>query len=210
MDDFILELPNFVPEAFCKHLIKKFESDDRKKDGMVVIGSEERVIPELKNSEEIFISDLEDWEKENQDLRYFLSKAVIYYNNRLKNIFKYNQPIQPFDMFINNPMGGTGYSIQKQKRGSKYAWHFDGELESNDRPDAPYLFMIMYLNTLEPHEGGQTEFSNGRKIRPECGKIMMCPASWTFPHCGNEVKADNKYILTVGINLYCPISPTKS
>jgi len=208
MDDFILELPNFVPKAFCKHLIEKFESDHRKRDGLIIINGEERVIPELKNSKEIFISGLEDWEKDDEEIRFFMSKALEHYNKRLQHLFEHNQPIHTFGTLLSANMGDLGYTLQRQQRGAKYAWHYDGGSTGNNQMH--YLFVIMYLNTLEPNEGGQTMFSNGRKIRPECGKIMMCPSSWTYPHCGAEVKADNKYILTTGINSTFQSSSSKS
>jgi hypothetical protein len=85
-----------------------------------------------------------------------------------------------------------GYAIQKQKKGAQYKWHFDQESGILDS----YLFGILYLNTLSEDEGGCTEFINGRKIRPECGKMLLSPANWTYAHCGNEVKSDSKYILT--------------
>ena len=56
------------------------------------------------------------------------------------------------------------------------------------------LTFLFYLNTLE--EGGHTEFWGNYKIKPETGKLLLFPASWTFPHCGKTPISDNKYIIT--------------
>src|SRR6056300_895035 len=115
----------------------------------------------------------------------------------LQTDYNYNQVKHAFEAIIHSPIDyDYTPTIQKQTKGSKYAWHFDGGLKSNK-----FLLVIVYLKTLEPHEGGCTEFDHGRKIKPECGKIMICPASWTYPHCGNEVKGETKYTLTTVVNL---------
>ena len=54
-----------------------------------------------------------------------------------------------------------------------------------------YLF---YLNTIE--EGGETEFIDGTKIKPETGKLLIFPATWTYEHRGNVPISSNKYICT--------------
>ena len=60
----------------------------------------------------------------------------------------------------------------------------------------------MYLNTLDYNEGGITEFINGRKIKPDIGKILIFPSNWSFVHRGQEVKSKViKYTITTSINL---------
>jgi hypothetical protein len=47
------------------------------------------------------------------------------------------------------------------------------------------------------NEGGETEFFNGRiKIKPEKGKLLLFPSTWTFMHKGNTPISSNKYIVT--------------
>ena len=44
--------------------------------------------------------------------------------------------------------------------------------------------------------GGETEIWDSHKIKPECGKLLLFPSCWTFPHRGNVPISGNKYILT--------------
>ena len=195
-NDLILELPNFIPESFCEHLINKFESDINKKPGEVMYDGIRSVIPELKNSTEICMCCTSGWECEHNKCKWYLDQAVKLYMLCLKNEYDYNQIKHTFEPILQIPIKYEYTpNIQKQIKGSKYAWHYDGGVTTNE-----LLLIIVYLNTLEPHEGGCTEFGHGRKIRPETGKVMICPASWTYPHCGNEVKGDRKYIISTAVD----------
>jgi hypothetical protein len=197
-NDLIMELPDFVPKSFCDHLIQKFENDDNKKNGNVCYEGEYMYRPELKESMEIHVSSNPDYIEEDKTLYEYIYKSVELYNKYISDEYSYKQSIHTFRPILNSVshkgLSDKGYVIQRQKRGSIYKWHYDSEENS-------YLFGMLYLNTLQSHEGGCTEFINGRKVRPECGKIMLCPASWTYAHTGNEVKTDYKYTVTFMIFL---------
>jgi hypothetical protein len=193
--DLILELPGFVPESFCKHLIEKFENDEDKRDGVIIHGERHIVNKELKNSIELELTSPK-WSLEDTKISEYVQSVCELYTSILTNEYNYEQPMHAFAPLLSvvKKFGvyDVGYAIQKQKKGAEYKWHYDQDASIADS----YIFGILYLNTLEPDEGGCTEFINGRKIRPECGKIMLCPANWTYAHCGNEVKSESKYILT--------------
>ena len=192
MEKFILELDNFIPKSLCNHLIQKFNNDSRKRVSITIESGRKVVKPDVKNSTELLISNLDDWKNEDTIISKYISDAIEKYHNFIRNNFNYKNSRHPFEMFLNQPIGDGGYIIQKQDRGAKYAWHYDwGPF------DGSFILMIIYLNTLKSNEGGTTEFSNGKTVRPECGKILIFPASWTFPHCGNIVESDNKYIMTI-------------
>ena len=62
--DFIYVKDNSLTKDFCIHVIKKFDEDPRKKDG--VVGSEgKRVDKNLKDTVDIPISRTEGWEEED-------------------------------------------------------------------------------------------------------------------------------------------------
>lgn len=201
MKDLILEIPNFVPEVLCNHLIKKFDFDQNKQDGVVCMDGERKVIPELKNCKEINITKLgRDWEWEDSEMCKIIHDAVKSYFIFLKKNFDHDQPRHMFQKLIEcPPTSDYGYTIQKQSENAKYAWHYDGGF--GELNQFTFLFVIIYLNTIEPGDGGETEFMSGRKVRPERGKIIMFPASWTYPHCGNKILKGDKYILTTIIRL---------
>jgi len=192
-NDLVMELPEFVPKSFCDHLIQKFENDNNKMCGNVCYGGEYIYKPEMKESEEIIVSSNPDYIEEDKTLCKYIHKAIELYTKYISTEYDFKQSIHAFEPMLNcvdkDGLVDKGYTIQRQRRGSIYKWHYDSEENS-------YLFGMLYLNTLQPHEGGTTEFISGRKIQPESGKIMLSPASWTYLHTGNEVKGDYKYTVT--------------
>lgn len=191
MDRYILEMPNIIPPELCKRLIDKFEKDPRKKKGVIGgIDNMRHIDESLKKSVEIHFTSVGGWEKEDAELSKYVSIAIKKYLDALKNNFRDKGNEDIFGDIWGVNLVDTGFDLQRIDRGSKYAWHHDGYIDDRGR----IANILMYLNTLEPHEGGTTELISGRKIRPEVGKIVMFPASWTFAHCGNEVKAPHKYI----------------
>ena len=57
-----------------------------------------------------------------------------------------------------------------------------------------FLVFFVYLNTVA--EGGETEFPTlDLQVSPECGTILVFPATWTFLHRGNVPISNDKYIL---------------
>ena len=69
--------------------------------------------------------------------------------------------------------------------------HVDvGSLDSAMR----FLVLFVYLNDVE--EGGETEFPDlDLTIAPECGTMLLFPATWTYLHRGNTPISNDKYIL---------------
>jgi hypothetical protein len=77
--------------------------------------------------------------------------------------------------------------VQRYKVGDFFDWHVDS-LSGVNRIFA----FIIYLNEND----GCTEFLNGKKVKPEPGKIAFFPTTWTYPHRGQEIKVGTKYIIT--------------
>jgi hypothetical protein len=69
--------------------------------------------------------------------------------------------------------------------------HVDvGSLDSAMR----FLVLFVYLNDVE--EGGETEFPDlDLTITPECGTMLLFPATWTYLHRGNTPISNDKFIL---------------
>ena len=69
--------------------------------------------------------------------------------------------------------------------------HVDvGSLDSAMR----FLVLFVYLNDVE--EGGETEFPDlDLTISPECGTMLLFPATWTYLHRGNTPISNDKFIL---------------
>ena len=190
-NDLILELPNFVPETLCKTLIEKFEnSTNPHQAGRVVYGGKVAVIPQLKNSMELCMYCEPTMESEYKEIIKYIKRAYKEYLSRLYHENIHDQLLHMFEAkFALKPLHDYSPSIQRQPRGGKYAWHYDEETNGH------FAQLMIYLNTLGHDEGGCTEFYHGRKVRPECGKLLIWPGTWAYPHCGNEVKAEYKYAI---------------
>ena len=201
MDNFVLEIPNALPKHLCEEMIKRFESDERKVSGVVsygMISDKPFEDPELKKSVELFISVCDDWGDIDKSISECISKCIRTYFNYIKSNFDdWNAKLNPLQSFVNMTVVDSGYQIQKTPKGGKYAWHYDGGIGNND-----IASVIIYLNTLDYGEGGCTKFTNGRKVRPETGKMLIFPRTWTFIHSGEEVKSDkHKYTCIARISL---------
>ena len=57
-----------------------------------------------------------------------------------------------------------------------------------------FLVFFVYLNNVD--FGGETEFPTfDLQVSPECGTILIFPATWTYLHRGNTPITNDKYIL---------------
>lgn len=79
--------------------------------------------------------------------------------------------------------------IEKQTRGGGFDWHMDSRHGPGDQR---FLTVLFYLSDIL--RGGETEFLYQKvKIRPERGKIMLCPPFWSHIHQGREPLKGIKY-----------------
>ena len=179
--DLIYENNNALKPKVCEDIIQRFRHDDRKAPGITTSG---KVMPELKKSMDLAISDLDEWEDIDRTLFQSLAENLEEYAKRILEI-------------IGNPLWSseikdTGYNIKRYKQNDYYNWHVDCQtyIEGWTRTIAG----IWYLNEVE--EGGETEFAFGHKVVPSTGKLILFPATWNFPHRGLSPIKGNKYIIT--------------
>ena len=179
--DLIHENNNALKPKVCEDIIQRFRHDDRKAPGITTSG---KVMPELKKSMDLAISDLDEWEDIDRTLFQSLAENLEEYAKRILEI-------------IGNPLWSseikdTGYNIKRYRQNDYYNWHVDCQtyIEGWTRTIAG----IWYLNEVE--EGGETEFAFGHKVVPETGKLILFPATWNFPHRGLSPIKGNKYIIT--------------
>lgn len=205
MDNFILEIPNAIPNHLCDEIISRFEKDSRKSPGVINIDDEWLCIPDMKESIAIKISVYKDWEDVDLKINKILNDSLLKYFKFLKHgmcVEKQSMhPIAPYasyeDSYTLPSVSDSGYVVNKIVSGGSYKWHHDSALGTFE-----FATVIMYLNTLDYDEGGITEFINGRKIKPDIGKILIFPSTWTFTHRGQEVKSKvGKYTITSSITL---------
>jgi Rps23 Pro-64 3,4-dihydroxylase Tpa1-like proline 4-hydroxylase len=196
-NQFIWQKKNCLTPEFCNHLISKFEKDNRSYPG--VVGRNLEVRPEIKSSLDLNISRLGDWKNEDHILFENLTKSLEEYEEYIQNQF----PHTKMTIFVSSDVDDSGYQIQRTKPGEYYTWHDDQKVDYD--LNVRTLTYIWYLNTIT--EGGYTEFYDGTKIHPECGKLLIFPATWTFSHRGVSPKSETKYICTGWMRYKLPSIP---
>jgi hypothetical protein len=165
-------------------------------DGQVMSG----IYKNIKDTKDMSIpKNDEKWKRIEDTLTKELSFGLEKYLNSLKKK-EYNFP---YNSGLNYQLieGGDAnihidfFMIQRYEKGKgKYVYHNDFHNDPENRRHRVITF-IFYLNDIA--EGGETEFWGGTfKIKPEKGKLVLFPASWTYPHRGIMTISDNKYIIT--------------
>jgi hypothetical protein len=200
MEKLVLEIPNFIPDDVCESVVRRFENDGRKVEGSFSYPVGDQVLTRLKNNTELTIASCTDWEDMNTLFLNYTLKAYNEYVKHLKDTFDgYGDPRYPIyaRQLCTNNIICTGFPIQRLRTGDVYDWHHDG----SDMSKSYFIQLIFYLNTLQENQGGCTEFIDGKKVRPEMGKVLMYPCSWTFPHKGGEILDGYKYICTTTVSI---------
>lgn len=184
---YVYEVKNVLPADYCKHLIDKFEKNDYKRRG--ICGSDENTIKRnIKMSTDLDIFSDPSFESEVD----YISKVI---NPHISDFFrKFDKNIKNYHTTtassINKPYS-PWIQIQRTEKGEYFEWHSDYSTEVDRR-----LAFILYLNTLDENDGGETEFMDGKIVRPEVSKLIIFPSTWTNYHRGKEVLGKTKYILT--------------
>lgn len=130
----------------------------------------------------------------NNELSINLKKYISNLNNNeeFKNIDQLSNQIYVF--FENTKLSTNAFMVQRYtKNVGKYVYHNDFRIELAEKKYRILTF-LWYLNTVE--EGGETAFGEELKIKPEMGKLLLFPASWTYPHAGKMPISSDKYIIT--------------
>jgi|TARA_B110001452_G_scaffold94534_2_gene78104 hypothetical protein len=205
MEKFVFEIPNFIPSDICESIIQRFENDNRKVEGSFTYPVGDGFVTRFKNNFELPNTDFTGWEDVNALFIDYTRKSYIEYINHLKHTFDgYGDPKYPiYERELDyNHLSCSGFPIQRLGEGDVYDWHHDGDVSKTF-----FIQIIFYLNTLQENQGGCTEFIDGRKVRPEVGKVLMYPCSWTFPHKGGEILDGYKYICTTMVSTQTPHYP---
>jgi hypothetical protein len=183
--EYIHEERNVIPKTFCTELIEKFESDSRKREGKTKRGAIEH---RVKKCTDLNIALYADWELERNRIDKVFRTAFRNYQNNLKlNVFGEEKAYIVDQLFLGKNIRRSDFQIGRYGVGGYFKWHVD-YVHCEDR----MCNFIVYLNDHE----ACTEFLNGKKIKPEAGKIIFFPTTWVHAHCGQTIEKGNKYIIT--------------
>lgn len=190
-DPFIYVEKNVLTKHRCNTLIKNFEEDPRKQQGVTGAGLDLLT----KNSIDLNISWCADWKKHDSYIHPKLTKTISNYYEHLNNTIDGTSftGTKPFKLVPPPNLKDTGYQIQKTEPGKGYIWHHDFVTKQIDNiQHTRHLTFIFYLNTVDE---GWTQFYNGDQVAPETGSVCIFPATWSYVHQGFP-PLQTKYIMT--------------
>ena len=197
--DFIYTNHNSLSKEICEDIIELYERDKESGcKGITGVGTNIKV----KDSWDLSISYLiNNTEKNEWSNIHKLLYTELYYNikNYLNKLYrveyeKNRLEYHSFKIIQANPLKVETFQIQKyEPLSGKYIYHQDGMYEI-DKQRYRVITYLWYLNDVE--EGGETEFWGTYKVKPETGKLILFPATWTYPHCANIPISNAKYIIT--------------
>jgi len=175
----IKQYHDVLNKEFCDNIIRIYhESNDEVKPGIMLGGLD----ISFKKTFDIHFKNID-------------TEKIIEYDKKLYSIL--NKHINDYlkDFIIEEiEYIDKGFQIQRYiKNDGFYNYHHDSLIDIELR-EQRILTYIFYLNTIE--EGGETEFFGTTKIKPECGKLVLFPACWCFPHKAIMPISDDKYIIT--------------
>ena len=187
--DFIGIYKNVYSDGFCKHLIS--EIDRLQSYGAGFTRQESENIPHhLKADYSLLLNLMPHSLKQFNDECTFKTMYDGLQNCFNRYVEKYSI-LKTENLFSSHAKAqktgpGEGYQLFHQERG--------GTQFHRDRT----LVYILYLNTLNENEGGETEFLYQKtRFRPEENTMLIHPALFTHTHKGNTVLGENyKYIIT--------------
>lgn len=182
--EYIYEMPNMLPKTLCQEIIEKFESDSRRRPGELQSGA---INPKVKKCTDLSIEAITGWGTQTTRINNAFNEAFVGYQNYLKsNIFGEDKAYIVDDLLTGPNVVRNTFVLRKYQVGDFFDWHID-----HNPSTGRICNFIIYLNDHE----ACTEFLNGKKIKPEAGKIVFFPTTWVHAHRGQVVEKDAKYMI---------------
>lgn len=177
------------PQGYCQHLISEFDRLESNGAGASRQSSENANRHEKDDYQigmNIKAHNVMDFNGINSCNLFFdgLQQCYDDYTNKY-SVLRDNGKIRATHMKVQRTGPGGGYHL----------WHC--EQGPNDSASRVLTYML-YLNTLAPEDGAETEFLYQKKrFNPTENVMVLWPASYTHAHRGNAVLGEtHKYIVT--------------
>lgn len=186
--DFIGSFHDLYPEGYCQHLISEFERLVESGAGSNRQQSEGET-KHRKNDMQL-------------GLNFGVHNVAAFGGKNAIGLFFaglqrcYDIYADQYSILKGDKINATAMKMQRTSPGGGYhVWH--GE-QGNGEQSARVLAYMVYLNTLEPEEAGETEFLYQQcRIKPQENLMLIWPAAFTHAHRGNTVFGQrSKYIVT--------------
>jgi len=186
--NFIGVYHNVYPEGYCQHLINQFDLMAAKGAGADRRMSE-GAVRHRKNDYQIALS----LRGHNIDAFYEKNPVDIFFEGLQ---MCYQAYTEEYSVLKQGAIRATTMKMQRTDPGGGYhVWH--AEQGGNEHASRVLVYML-YLNTLEPEQAGETEFLyQQERYRPTQNTMVLWPAAFTHAHRGNTVFGEeSKYIVT--------------
>jgi hypothetical protein len=202
LDNYLYINTNSLSKDLCNEVIDLFENEQTEKyEGITAAGLNKNI----KDTIDFKIPDKNEnnkpqWTKIRTLLDKELTNNVKKYVNKINNFISIDEEksIYKYEVF-NKFVSFETLQIQKyKKQKGRYIYHQDFSCDWVAKKYRVLTF-LWYINDVE--EGGETEFWASHRIKPEAGKLLLFPATWTYPHRGMMPISNDKYIVTGWIYL---------
>ena len=172
--EFIYTKNNSTHKLLCKNLISTFEQTPDKY--------------VTSNTVELRLESDKRYDIYDKILFEILASSFKEYKTSLEN---------KVDIFTQSgEIKDNGFLLQKHIKNKGYCeFHNDSYNETKDC--VRILTYILFLNDVE--DGGEIEFGNNDLvIKPEVGKLIIFPATWTYSYRQKYPLSNDKYIIIGG------------
>ena len=195
MEKLIYKNNNSISNELCLDLIKMFEEENNKHEGVTFRGLDKNI---KDTTDYVIPKNNKKWNKINVfldiELKNNLKKYLDDLNNKIDFENKNQNTNNKYKIFENTSFLHENYMIQKYLKGKgKYIYHNDFSINFENKSHRAITY-IWYLNDVV--EGGETVFFGDYKIQPKAGTLVFFPATWCYPHTGKMPLSNNKYIIT--------------
>jgi len=184
-DPYIHVEENLISKELCKDIIDIFDNCKTIRDASTIGGVNKNVLlaTSCRNCDLYYNP---EWKQINSFIINETTNAFKRYITKLNNRFIDHSA---FDEFENDGFNLNKYSIDVSGR---YSYHVDRHIDMEEAYERVITF-IWYLNDVD--EGGETEFNGTFKVKPEAGKLLFFPSTWSYPHSSLPVISNHKYIM---------------
>ena len=188
MDPYIYINRNSLSSDICKDIIEIYEKTQNKHRATTIGGLNEDVLRAFQCPIQNITDD--EWPTIHSFLLQELTNNLKTYAKVLDsqigdgNIYRHMKDDLKYNEFHINKY--------ESNNGGKYDYHIDRYL-NKEMNEERHITFIWYLNDVT--EGGETEIKGNIKIKPETGKLLLFPPTWTYPHCSRPTISNDKYAI---------------
>lgn len=217
MQNFIAEYRKTLSINFCQQLINKFEQTPDKVTGRTGAGTTDE-----RTTQDLYISTLRSWSKENQIIAKLILNALVQYTREYPFVLigALHPTIRDPDTGDVRPINRQDIAamnsneirnllqqifqmddmrIQRYDRGDRgtpewHSEHFPHPTDQRQNSLHRVLFWQIFLNDVA--DGGETEFFFQRLfVKPKTGCLLMAPSGFTHTHRNLSPETGDQYLI---------------